>query len=212
MGSVLGHRLQSPPFPSSYCNTWLPPVSATSSPSPAAGSSGPGPLDLNPGSVWGLGSGSPARDKFNYITLMFLMTKTCTSITGYRTKRAVSTERHGSVCFGTGRIFGVSAVKREPKGPNNRTVPCLFWSPFPSSPKGFQGGGATHTAVCWLQAGKKLFLSVAVEPLICHFSKFSVFFRRESYNVDFKYVISLTLVCKSITEFFALASCDLCGD
>ncbi len=39
-------------------------------------------------------------------------------------------------------------------------------------PKGSQEGGATHTAVRRLQAGKKLFISVVVELLIYHFSKF----------------------------------------
>lgn len=53
----------------SNSNTLLPPMSATSSPSPAAGSSGPGPLDLNPGSVWGPGSGLPGKDMAVYSTL-----------------------------------------------------------------------------------------------------------------------------------------------
>lgn len=40
-----------------HVNTRLPPASVTSSLSPAAGSSGPGPPDLSPGSAWGPGSG-----------------------------------------------------------------------------------------------------------------------------------------------------------
>lgn len=58
-----------------HVNTRLPPVSVTSSLSPAAGSSGPGPPDLSPGSAWGPGSGSPGENKFNYITYTVLLTQ-----------------------------------------------------------------------------------------------------------------------------------------
>ncbi len=54
-------------------------------------------------------------------------------------------------------------------------------------------GGATHTALCWLQAGKKaVLLRVVVQLLINHFSKFLIFFSGESNHVESKYVVSLS--------------------
>lgn len=50
----------------------LPPMSAASSPSPAAGSSGPGPPDLSPGSAWGPGSGSPGEETLDHNGVLVL--------------------------------------------------------------------------------------------------------------------------------------------
>ncbi len=64
--------------------------------------------------------------------------------------------QRGLVWYGRVLIFCISTVKRIP---NNRTVPYLLWSPFcrcnKQSHKESQEG--KHMAVCWLQAGKKLF-------------------------------------------------------
>ncbi len=69
----------------------------------------------------------------------------------------------------------------------------VFWSHFRRYQAVPSGGGATHTAVCWLQAGKKLFLSVVAELFIYHFSHFYMYiFRWECHHVVSKFIVSLS--------------------
>ncbi len=80
----------------------------------------------------------------------------------------VSTERYSSAWYGM--IHNYLCLHCQ-KG--TKQLCCTYFGhPFagvPSIPKGSQKGGATHTAVHWLQAGKKLFLSV-VKLFINHLS------------------------------------------
>lgn len=62
--------------PNSQLDDWLPPVNATSSPSPAAGFLGLGLQDLNLGSVWGPAFGLPVKDKFRLCLGVFFVSHT----------------------------------------------------------------------------------------------------------------------------------------
>ncbi len=105
---------------------------------------------------------------------------------------------HWAVQFGLAwygmQLFAFPLSKGCQRVPNNRTLPYLFRSPFhwgtKQSHKESQEGGAIHTAVCWLQAGKNLNFGVVVKLLIYHFSKFRIFFKLECYLVDSTNVVS----------------------
>ncbi len=84
-----------------------------------------------------------------------MLHETLNKFINYSTSKALI-PLSGTVLFGTewDTIICILSVKI--------TASYLFWLSFcwsTNSTKGSKEGGATHTAVCWLQAGKKLFLS-----------------------------------------------------
>ncbi len=105
---------------------------------------------------------------------------------------SISTEWYGSVSLPYGTHFLAFPLSKE----YQVTILCrsCFSHSFiviQSGPKGLKSE-EQRSAVGWLQTGKKLFLSVVVQLLVCHFSKFYVFFRQECYHFDLKYIVSLS--------------------
>ncbi len=101
-------------------------------------------------------------------------------------KSPIYTERYSLIWYGA-QLFAFPLSYRY-----KRTVPVFvtLFLGYQAAPKQSQEVKATHTAFCWLLAGKKLLLIVAVELFIYHFRKFYIIFRQECYRVDSKYVVS----------------------